>query len=43
MFLWRGIKVRIRRMKCGMYVGSCSLCEEWKRPKAGRESNPRAR
>ena len=48
-YFWRGIKTRIRRMKCSAYVGDCSYCREWKRGKAaarreaGRESNPRAR
>ena len=48
-FFWRGIKTRIRRMKCSAYVGDCSYCREWKRGKAaarreaGRESNPRTR
>lgn len=33
-YLWRALKVRIRRMKCAAYVGDCSFCREWKRAKA---------
>ena len=32
-YLWRGIKTRIRRMKCSTYRDTCSYCAEWKQAK----------
>lgn len=32
-YLWRGIKIRIQRLKCSTYADTCSLCAEWKAAK----------
>ena len=42
-YLWRGIKTRIRRTRCAMYVGTCSLCEAWKREQMAKRRAKRAR
>lgn len=32
-YLWRALKVRIRRIRCASYTGTCSFCIEWKAAK----------
>ena len=38
-YLWRALKVRIRRIRCAGYTGECSFCREVE----GGEAEGRAR